>query len=103
MAVLHVTTNNFNEEVLKSDKPVLVDFSAVWCGPCQMIAPILEEVSNELEQVKICKVDIDESMELAVKYRIEVVPTLLVLKNGEVTNRYSGVCSKDAIKKLLEM
>lgn len=99
MALIHVTKENFESEVLKSEVPVLVDFFAQWCGPCKMLMPIVEEVAKDF---KVCKIDIDENQELAVQYRVMSVPTLIVFKNGEVTAKNIGVISKDAILDMLK-
>ena len=97
MAALHITNENFENEVLNSDKPVLIDFWASWCGPCQMIAPVIEELSNEVLDAKICKIDVDEYPQLASKYGVMSIPTLVVVKNGQVTNQSVGVKSKAEI------
>ena len=97
-----LTTANFNEEVLQSDKPVLVDFWATWCMPCIMLAPTLEELSSESTDFVVGKVDIDENPELAQQYRIMSIPTLLVFKNGKVTASAVGVQSKAAILNMLK-
>ncbi|MDO5381354.1 MAG: thioredoxin [Eubacteriales bacterium] len=101
MEIIHVTKDTFEQEVLKSDKPVLVDFWATWCGPCQMLAPILQDVANEVEDVKICKINIDEEMELATKYRVMSIPTLLLFKNGEVADTSIGFIGKDQVLKFI--
>lgn len=102
MAAIHVTKENFENEVLKADVPVLVDFFATWCGPCKMLAPTVEMVAEEVKGAKVCKIDIDEASELAVQYKIMSVPTLMVFKGGEVIVRNSGVISKDAILEMLK-
>jgi thioredoxin 1 len=102
MAVIKVTQDNFQAEVLESQVPVIVDFWAEWCGPCRMLGPIVEEAAEELgDQVKVGKVNIDEELDLTQKFRIMSVPTLLVFKNGEVANQSIGVISKEEIKALL--
>ena len=97
MAALHITKENFESEVLKADIPVLVDFWAAWCGPCKMLMPIIEELAGEVTGVKICKVNVDEEPELAAKYKVMTIPTLVVIKDGEVMKKSSGVISKNAI------
>jgi thioredoxin 1 len=102
MAVIKVTQDNFQAEVLESQVPVIVDFWAEWCGPCRMLGPIVEEAAEELgDQVKVGKVNIDEELDLTQQFRIMSVPTLLVFKNGEVANQSIGVISKEEIKALL--
>ena len=88
---------NFHKEVLQSEKPVLLDFFASWCGPCRMVGPILDEIAEEREDIKVCKVDIDEQPELASRYRIMSVPTLMVLKNGQVMEQSIGAKPKHQI------
>ena len=96
MAVIHLTDKNFEEEVLKSSLPVLVDFWAQWCGPCRMIAPIVEEIANELKgKLKVAKVNVDELQELAQRYNIMSIPTLLVFKKGQVVEQMIGAMPKE--------
>ena len=102
MAVTVLTTDNFEEEVLKSEVPVLVDFWATWCGPCQALSPIVEEVAGEVEGVKVGKVDVDDQDKLARKYKIFSIPTLLVFRNGEVAERSVGVVPKEKILEMLK-
>ncbi|MBR2385121.1 MAG: thioredoxin [Clostridia bacterium] len=98
-----LTVENFENEVLKSDKPVLVDFWATWCGPCRMIAPIIEEIAHDYEgKIKVGKVNVDEQEELAVRYGISSIPTLLLFKNGEVAKKTLGYMPKDAVVKFIE-
>ena len=101
MKVLHINKDNFHEEVLNSDKPVLLDFFASWCGPCRMVAPILDEIAEEREDIKVCKVDIDEQPELASRYRIMSVPTLMVLKDGKIVEQSLGAKPKHQILAML--
>jgi thioredoxin 1 len=99
MSVLTVTDSNFEQEVLKSDKPVLVDFWASWCGPCKAIAPVLEELAEELSgQVAIAKVNIDENQDMAVRYRVRSIPTLLLFKGGQVVDTQVGSLPKAQLK-----
>lgn len=102
MSIIKVNEENFEKEVLQSDKTVLVDFFANWCGPCKMLSPIVDEVANEVSDVKVCKVDIDEARNLAIKYDIMSIPTLLVFKNGNVVNSSLGLVSKDKIIELIK-
>ena len=101
MSVLHITKENFEAEVLKSYKPVLVDFFAVWCGPCKMIAPILEEIAAEREDIKVCKINVDEEPELAAQYQVVSIPTLFVIKDGQITNQSLGAKPKPQILEML--
>ncbi len=102
MAVLHLTNDNFNEEVLNSDVPVLVDFWATWCGPCQMVGPIVEELGNELTDVKVCKVDVDQQPELARAHRVMSIPTFMVFKDGKMVKRDMGYKTKDELLELIK-
>ena len=97
MKALHINKDNFHKEVINSDKPVLLDFFASWCGPCRMVAPILDEIAEEREDIKVCKVDIDEQPELASRYRVMSVPTLMVLKNGQIMEQSIGAKPKHQI------
>lgn len=92
-----LTSENFENEVLKTNKKVLIDFWATWCGPCRMLHPIVDEIANELETVKICKVNVDEQPELAKKYNIMAIPTMLVVNDGEIENRLVGLQKKEVI------
>ena len=97
MSVMTLTDSNYEEEVLKSDKTVLIDFYADWCGPCKMQSPIIDEISEENSEIKVGKVNIDECPELATKYNIMSIPTLLVVKGGEVTAHFVGLTPKEEI------
>ncbi|MGI6041897.1 MAG: thioredoxin [Candidatus Alectryocaccobium sp.] len=102
MSEIILTEENFDEEVRRSDIPVLVDFWAVWCGPCSMIAPTVAEVSDEYtDRVKVGKVNVDEQMKLAMKYGVSSIPTLILFKNGEPVDRIVGVCSKAEIEEMI--
>ena len=102
MLEVKLTNENFEEEVLKNQSVVLVDFWATWCGPCKMIAPVLEEIAKEFEgKVKVGKVNVDEEGELAVKYRVSSIPTLVLFKNGNIVNTTIGFHSKAEIENML--
>lgn len=101
MAALHITKENFESEVLNAAEPVLVDFWAAWCGPCQMLLPVVEELADEVKDAKICKVNVDEQQELAEKYGVMTIPTLIVFKNGKPAEKSIGVISKEKILKLI--
>ena len=102
MAVIKLTEANFEQEVMQSDKPVVIDFYADWCGPCQMMGPVVEEISNEVTDAKVCKVNIDEEMAIAQKYSVMSIPTFVVIKNGEVTARDMGAKPKSAVLEMLK-
>ena len=101
MKVLHINKDNFHKEVLNSEKPVLLDFFASWCGPCRMVGPILEEIAAERPDIKVCKVNVDEEPELASKFRVMSIPTLVVVKDGKVVNQSVGAKPKAQILALL--
>ncbi len=101
--IANVTTSSFEDDVLGADKPVLVDFWAEWCGPCRMIAPILDEVAESMEdQVQIAKVNVDENQEIAFKYQVSSIPTLILFKNGDVADRVLGALPKAALQQFIE-
>ena len=102
MAIIDLTKENFQAEITKSDKPVLVDFWAVWCGPCQMMAPILHELETEMPDVQIGKANVDEQMDLARQFRVVSIPTLIIFKNGQEVQRMVGVTSKEELKDALK-
>ena len=97
MSAILVNKNNFQEEVLNSDKPVLVDFWAPWCGPCRMVLPIIEEIAEENEDIKVVKINVDEDPELANQFDVMTIPTLYVFKNGQAVNHRSGAMPKEQI------
>ncbi len=101
MTIVHATTQSFGQEVLQADKPVLVDFWAAWCGPCRMLAPVLEELAGETD-FKIVKVDVDAEPALAMQFGIESIPTLLVFRNGQLVNKSVGLVSKADILRLMQ-
>lgn len=101
MAVVTITKENFENEVLKSDKPVLLDFWATWCGPCRMVSPIVDEIANERDDIKVGKINVDEQGELSMQFRIVSIPTLIVMKNGEDANKAVGAMPKEEILNLL--
>jgi len=97
MSVINVTDTNFESEVMKSEKTVLVDFFATWCGPCRIMSPVIDEIAQERSDIKVCKVDVDEAEDTAMQLGIMSIPTIMVFKNGEVTKTFVGVTSKDEI------
>lgn len=100
---LELTDANFEENVLKSDKPALVDFWAVWCGPCRMVGPLVEEIANEYEgKAVVGKVDVDNNPEVAAKYGIRNIPTILFMKDGEIVDKQVGAVSKDVLAQKLD-
>lgn len=102
MSVLKITKDNFNQEVVESDKPVLLDFWASWCGPCKMVGPIVEQVAEEtIDTVKVGKVNVDEEPELAQQFRVMSIPTLVVMRDGKVVETSVGVKPKQAILSML--
>ena len=102
MAEINLTTDQFEQEVLQSDVPVLVDFWAPWCGPCRMVAPLVEEIANEYDgKVKVCKVNVDEEEALAIRFGISSIPTLLVFKNGQLADSKVGFLQKEQIEAML--
>jgi len=101
MATIELTKQNFEEIVLKSDKPVLIDFWATWCGPCQMLAPTIHKLADEHPEFVICKVDVDKEMSLAASFGIESIPTLIAFKNGEIIGKLIGLHSEENILNLL--
>ena len=102
MSILEVTNENFEEEVLNSEKTVLVDFYADWCGPCKMMAPVVEKIASENADVKVRKINIDNEEELAIKYRVVSIPTFLVIKNGEEVNRIVGAVDKAELEEAIK-
>ena len=97
-----ISKDNFEKEVLKSEIPVVVDFYADWCGPCKMMSPVVEEVSDEMPDVKVCKINIDEEMEVAQRYGVMSIPTFIAFKNGEMTGKQVGAVPKGALADLVK-
>ena len=101
MSVINITRNNFQNEIINSDKPVLLDFWAPWCRPCRMVGPILEEIAGERSDIKIGKINVDEQPELASQFRVMSIPTLIVIKDGKIVNQSMGAKPKNAILAML--
>ena len=101
MSAMHINNHNFQEEVIHSEKPVLVDFWASWCGPCRMVGPIIDEIAEEHPEYKVVKINIDEEPELASQYRVVSIPTLLVMKDGQVVQQSVGARPKNQILAML--
>lgn len=101
MSAININTNNFQSEVMDSEKPVLLDFWASWCGPCRMVVPIIEEIREERSDIVVGKVNVEEQQDLARQFRVMSIPTLVVIKDGKVVNRSVGAKSKDEILAML--
>ena len=102
MSEMNITKNNFEQEVLHSDKPVLIDFWAPWCGPCRMLSPVISEIAKEYgDKIKVCKVNVDDEGELAASFNVMSIPTLVVVKDGKVTNSAIGVRPKAQIVEMI--
>ena len=101
MSVININKNNFQEVVMHSDKPVLLDFWASWCGPCRMVSPIVDEIAAERSDIKVCKINVDEQPELAAQFGVMSIPTLVVMKNGKVVNQAVGTRPKAQILAML--
>ena len=101
MSAININKNNFQNEILNSEKPVLLDFWAPWCAPCRMVIPIIEEIAGERPDIKLGKINVDEQPELASKFGIMSIPTLVVMKNGKIVQQVSGARPKNAILEML--
>ena len=101
MSAINVNKKNFNQEVLNSDKPVLMDFWAPWCGPCRMVVPLVEEIAKECSDIKVVKINVDEEQELAMQFGVMSIPTLVVMKNGKIVNQVTGARPKAQILAML--
>jgi len=101
MAVVKLTAENFDQEVMQSDKPVLVDFYADWCGPCKMMGPVVEEISNEEPGIKVCKINIDEQIEVAQRFGVMSIPTFIAVKNGEIAGKQIGAVPKSKLQDMI--
>ena len=101
MSAISVNKNSFNQEVLNSDKPVLMDFWAPWCGPCRMVVPLVEEIAKECSDIKVVKINVDEEQELAMQFGVMSIPALVVMKNGKIVNQVTGARPKAQILAML--
>lgn len=102
MSIINLTKENFEAEVIKSDKPVLIDFAATWCGPCKMLSPVVDQIAEEHDEIKVCKIDIDEQLELAQQFRVMSVPTLIAFKDGKIIKQSVGVVPKSKILNMFQ-
>ena len=101
MAIHYINNNNFEQEVMNANETVLVDFFATWCGPCRMVGPVIEEIAEENDQIKVCKIDVDQEPELAIRYGVNSIPALFVIDKGEVVSQSLGAKPKNQILAML--
>lgn len=102
MSAINVNKSNFQQEVVESDKPVLLDFWAPWCGPCRMVVPLVEEIAEEHPEIKVVKINVQDEQELAAQFQVASIPTLMVVKNGKITNHAVGARPKEQILAMLD-
>lgn len=102
MSVLKITSENFESEVINSKEPVMIDFFANWCGPCKMMSPVIDEIAEELQNIKVGKINVDENQELAMKYNVMSIPTIVIIKDGKEIKRFVGVQDKENLIKDLK-
>lgn len=102
MSIINITQENFQSEVMESDRPVLIDFWAEWCGPCKMLSPTVDEIADEMTDIKVCKVNVDENPELASSFQVMSIPTLIVVKDGKIKNTSVGLKPKSAIIEMIK-
>ena len=103
MSVLKITKDNFEQEVMQSEKPVLIDFWACWCGPCRMLSPVVDEIAGETDSAKVCKVNVDEQPELARAFQVMSIPMLVIMKDGKVVSQTVGIKGKASILSMLKV
>ena len=102
MSIIELTQENYQKEVLESDKPVLIDFFATWCGPCKMVSPVVDQIAAERPDIKVCKLDVDKNLDLARNFQVMSVPTLVAMKNCEIINKTVGAMPKAVILKMFD-